>query len=105
MAQKALPVSSLIIGIDLASIRPIRGVRTIVGDITTQKARQVSRVIKAHCTQIAARMIMTATVLPTCQFPGQSLARHAGIARASLLAIHATLQHILEYRDAIDFSF
>lgn len=41
MAQKALPVSSLIIGIDLVPIRAIRGVRTIVGDITTQKARQV----------------------------------------------------------------
>jgi hypothetical protein len=41
VAQKALPVSSLIIGIDLAPIRAIRGVRTIVGDITTQKARQV----------------------------------------------------------------
>ncbi|CAL8471869.1 g11411 [Coccomyxa elongata] len=40
VAQKALPVSSLIIGIDLAPIRAIRGVHTIVGDITTQKARQ-----------------------------------------------------------------
>lgn len=43
MAQKALPVSSLIIGIDLVPIRAIRGVRTIVGDITTQKARQAIR--------------------------------------------------------------
>lgn len=37
-------MSSLIIGIDLVPIRAIRGVRTIVGDITTQKARQVPRV-------------------------------------------------------------
>ena len=41
VAQKAMPVSSLIVGIDLASIKAIRGVRTLVGDITTQKARQV----------------------------------------------------------------
>lgn len=34
-------MSSLIIGIDLAPIKAIRGVRTIIGDITTQKARQV----------------------------------------------------------------
>ncbi len=37
-----MPMSSLIIGIDLAPIKAIRGVRTIVGDITTQKARQVN---------------------------------------------------------------
>ena len=42
VAQKTMPMSSLIIGIDLAPIKAIRGVHTIIGDITTQKARQVS---------------------------------------------------------------
>ena len=37
-----MPMTSLIIGIDLAPIKAIRGVRTMVGDITTQKARQVN---------------------------------------------------------------
>ena len=41
VAQKTMPMSSLIIGIDLAPIKAIRGVHTIIGDITTQKARQV----------------------------------------------------------------
>ena len=36
-----MPVSATIIGIDLVPIKAIRGVRTIVGDITTGKARQV----------------------------------------------------------------
>ncbi len=43
VAQKTMPMSSLIIGIDLVPIKAVRGVRTIVGDITTQKARQVRR--------------------------------------------------------------
>jgi hypothetical protein len=41
VAQKAMPVSATIIGIDLVPIKAIRGVRTLVGDITTGKARQV----------------------------------------------------------------
>lgn len=42
MASKHMPMCSLIIGIDLVPIRAIRGCRSIVGDITTQKARDVS---------------------------------------------------------------
>ena len=38
VAQKTMPMSSLIIGIDLVPIKAVRGVRTIVGDITTQKS-------------------------------------------------------------------
>jgi AdoMet-dependent rRNA methyltransferase SPB1 len=31
-----MPLTSLIIGVDLVPIKPIRGVKTIVHDITTQ---------------------------------------------------------------------
>ena len=41
MAVKHMPMSSLIIGIDLDPIRAIKGCITLVGDITTQKSRQV----------------------------------------------------------------
>ena len=42
MAVKHMPMSSLIIGIDLDPIRAIKGCITLVGDITTQKSRQVA---------------------------------------------------------------
>ena len=41
MAVKHMPMSSLIVGIDLDPIRTVKGCTTIVGDITTQKSRQV----------------------------------------------------------------
>jgi 23S rRNA U2552 (ribose-2'-O)-methylase RlmE/FtsJ len=37
VCQKYMPVSSLIIGMDLLPIRPIRGVTTIQQDITTEQ--------------------------------------------------------------------
>ena len=50
MASKHMPMGSLIIGIDLVPIRAIRGCRSIVGDITTQKARDVSTgKLLPHC--------------------------------------------------------
>lgn len=47
MAVKNMPVGSLIIGVDLDPIKPIRGVKTIVGDITTQKCRQMIKKVRA----------------------------------------------------------
>jgi len=40
VAQKYMPVSSLIIGVDLLPIRPIRGVTTIQQDITTEGCKK-----------------------------------------------------------------
>lgn len=41
VAAKTMPVGSLIVGVDLDPIRAIPGVTTMVGDITSQKTRQV----------------------------------------------------------------
>lgn len=41
VAAKQMPVSSIIIGVDLVPIRPIKGVTTIVADIRTQRCRNV----------------------------------------------------------------
>nr|CCA23812.1 rRNA methyltransferase putative [Albugo laibachii Nc14] len=43
VAAKYMPTSSIIIGIDLLPIRPIRGVKTFQCDITTAKCRQIIR--------------------------------------------------------------
>ncbi len=40
VAIKTMPQGSLVIGVDLLPIKPIRGVKTIVGDITTSKCRK-----------------------------------------------------------------
>lgn len=43
VAAKYMPASSIILGIDLLPIRPIRGVKTFQCDITTAKCRQIIR--------------------------------------------------------------
>lgn len=48
MAAKTMPVGSLIVGVDLDAIRPIPGVTTMVGDITSQKTRQVRQRVAHH---------------------------------------------------------
>ena len=39
VARKAVPVSGMVVGVDLEKIRPIRGVTTLVEDITTERCR------------------------------------------------------------------
>ena len=41
VASKEMPLNAFILGIDLDPIKPIKGCRSIVGDITTNKARAV----------------------------------------------------------------
>ena len=41
VAVSQMPLNSMVIGIDLDPIKPVRGAKSIVGDITTAKARAV----------------------------------------------------------------
>lgn len=43
VARKAVPVTGMVIGIDLEKIKPIRGVTTLVEDITTESCRAAIR--------------------------------------------------------------
>ena len=46
VASSAMPLGSLIVGVDLVPIKPIRGAKTFVEDITSAKCRQL---IKREC--------------------------------------------------------
>ncbi|KAL6781160.1 RRM11 [Auxenochlorella protothecoides x Auxenochlorella symbiontica] len=43
VAVKNMPVGSLVLGVDLVPIRPVRGARTLIGDITTTETRAMLR--------------------------------------------------------------
>ena len=49
VAVSQMPLNSLVIGIDLDPIKPVRGAKSIVGDITTAKARAVRPLLKSAC--------------------------------------------------------
>ena len=41
VAAKAMPANSVVLGVDLLPIRPIRNVKTLVSDITTAECRSL----------------------------------------------------------------
>lgn len=43
VAVKNMPIGSMVIGVDLLPIKAIRGVKTLIGDITTQECRHMIR--------------------------------------------------------------
>jgi AdoMet-dependent rRNA methyltransferase SPB1 len=43
VAQKTMPAGSIVLGVDIQPIRPIRGVKTLVGDITTDSCAAAIR--------------------------------------------------------------
>ena len=89
-----MPMSSLIIGIDLAPIKAIRGVRTIVGDITTQKARQVNAAGLPSCIEhldsVQQAHMSWYTYLPCLH----QLSASSGAGRAGSRKHHCTFQTI-----------
>ena len=62
-------MSSLIIGIDLDPIRAIKGCKTLVGDITTQKSRQV------HCPPCPTPFHTPCSALADCSTCAQEQSR------------------------------
>jgi hypothetical protein len=48
VAHKYMPMSSVIVGIDLVPIKPIRGVITLTEDITTDRCRAAIKKARAH---------------------------------------------------------
>ena len=89
MAVKHMPMSSLIIGVDLDPIRAIKGCKTLVGDITTQKSRQVhcspcpTHRAPPHSTPLAV-LLQTAAHVPQEQ---SCLESQYNLAREDLIAM------------------
>ena len=53
VAAKHMPVGSTMVGVDLVAIRPIKGVTTLVQDITTAKCRtELKKVFKGRTVDV-----------------------------------------------------
>lgn len=84
VAVKHMPMSSLIVGVDLVPIRPIRGAKTIIGDITSAQCRQVrGNASDTDTTKVLP--ILNLAGMPCCwkhaahQLPGTSASHISGV--------------------------
>eukprot|EP00967_Tisochrysis_lutea_P096581 scaffold141548_cov18-Tisochrysis_lutea.AAC.1 len=68
VAAQNMPMASLIVGVDLVPIKPIRGVKTMLGDITTQVRALVTECINRKDACMRACMHLSPEV---CMHKGQ----------------------------------